>query len=90
MDRRGSPPRARGCCRQQGRADGTGGGGRAEEEEEDEEEEEMEEEDFSLLRVAELKQRLSALGLPTDGKKAVLVERMQTRPLTASRKGNKA
>ena len=61
-----------------------------EEEEEDEEEEEMEEEDFSLLRVAELKQRLSALGLPTDGKKAVLVERMQTRPLTASRKGNKA
>ena len=43
-----------------------------------------------LQKVAELKQRLSALGLPTDGKKAVLVERMQTRPLTASRKGNKA
>ena len=45
---------------------------------------------YSKLKVAELKQRLSALGLPTDGKKAVLVERMQTRPLTASRKGNKA
>ena len=57
------------------------------EEEEDEEEVVV---DFSKLKVAELKQRLSALGLPTDGKKAVLVERMQTRPLTASRKGNKA
>ena len=37
-----------------------------------------------------LKDRLKALGLPTDGKKAVLVGRMEKQPLTVSRKGNKA
>jgi hypothetical protein len=58
--------------------------------EEESEEEAEEAEDFSKLTVAVLKSRLQSLGLPTDGKKAALVERMQTQPLTASRKGNKA
>ena len=55
-----------------------------------EEEEEEAAEDFSKLTVAVLKQRLTSLGLPTDGKKAALVGRMEKQPLGASRKGNKA
>ena len=38
--------------------------------------EEEEQEDLSKLRVAELKDRLAELGFATDGKKAVLVERL--------------
>jgi len=34
-------------------------------------------EDLSSLTVAVLKNRLAELGMPTDGKKAVLVERLQ-------------
>ena len=70
--------------------DGSEEDGSEEESEEEAEEEAEEAEDFSKLTVAVLKSRLQSLGLPTDGKKAALVERMQTQPLTASRKGNKA
>ena len=47
------------------------------EEEVEEAEEEQEMEDFSKLRVVDLRERLADLDLPIDGKKAVLIERLE-------------
>ena len=55
---------------------------------EEDDDDDDEEEDYGKLTVAVLKQRLTALGLPIDGKKAMLVGRMEKQPLGASRKGN--
>ena len=51
-------------------------GEKPEDKEEQEDEDEDVIEDVSGLKVAELKQRLAGLGLATDGKKAVLVNRL--------------
>ena len=45
---------------------------------------------YATMKAPKLRAELQRRGLATDGKKAVLVGRMEKQPLGASRKGNKA